>query len=284
MGYDVSYHPISPEEMDKLYFSQLKLLKETGKSNISEIVKERDFKGKEEYEDVIEEKYINVMDAAIKADTNEPFEKEHVFYLAVVQGLFHPYFYTRGTGFSILIEDIPSMKKYLTSWQDIKPMEIVNEVTDGIVENYSGGCYIGYDNVVKLLDDYENDKEIKNCIDEYYEQNSVTFIKALNYAKEHKVGLVEATEVIEPNPLDLKNTTTYSNLLNCDIDGALIYEETAFNQFANALKKEKELGLEKNEEKEENEKKDNSFVKGLKNLFGKHWLKTIFLIIIWIAP
>ena len=91
----------------------------------------------------------------------------------------------------------------------------------------------------KLLRDYEADGEIKEAIDEFYAQNLPVFLKALNLARELGVGLLEATEVVEPNPIDLNRSESFSNLFNCDPQGALIYAEIAAQQIGEAIERDK---------------------------------------------
>ena len=64
------------------------------------------------------------------------------------------------------------------------------------------------------------------------------FLKALRYASSKQLGLLEATEVVEPNPLDLDGSSCYSNLLNCDPAGAFLYREAALAQLAEIERKE----------------------------------------------
>ncbi len=45
--------------------------------------------------------------------------------------------------------------------------------------------------------------------------------KALTAAAELGVGLLEATEVVEPNPIRPNESTSYSNLYHCDRDGGV---------------------------------------------------------------
>lgn len=93
-------------------------------------------------------------------------------------------------------------------------------------------------NVAKLKADYEADGEIKEAIDGFYAQNLPAFLDALNYACELEIGLLEATEVVEPNPLDLNKSSSYSNLFNCDTKGAIIYAQTAVQQIREAVEQE----------------------------------------------
>ena len=62
------------------------------------------------------------------------------------------------------------------------------------------------------------------------------FLKALLHAKKERLGLLEATEVVEPNPMDLRSTNCRSYLMNCDMDGVMIYAETAKHQLEEAIR------------------------------------------------
>ena len=61
-------------------------------------------------------------------------------------------------------------------------------------------------------------------------------------ARELEVGLLEATEVVEPNPIDLNRSESFSNLFNCDTQGALIYAEIAAQQIGEAIERDKTGG------------------------------------------
>ena len=73
-------------------------------------------------------------------------------------------------------------------------------------------------------------------------QNLPVFLNALNLARELGVGLLEATEVVEPNPIDLNRSESFSNLFNCDTQGALIYAEIAAQQIDEAIERDKAGG------------------------------------------
>lgn len=61
--------------------------------------------------------------------------------------------------------------------------------------------------------------------------------KALTAAAELGVGLLEATEVVEPNPIAPNESTSYSNLYHCDRDGMYLYIDMAIRQIAQAMGK-----------------------------------------------
>jgi hypothetical protein len=60
-------------------------------------------------------------------------------------------------------------------------------------------------------------------------------LKALGVAKELGTGLLEATEVIEPDPMNLNASLCYSNLFHCDTEGPLLYADIAMRQIAEAI-------------------------------------------------
>ena len=164
----------------------------------------------------------------------------------MAQGYFREYFYTRGTAFSFLAEQSSKFKSYISDWREVLPAEFLaefsGEIHNEIVENYCCGAYLGADNVQKLLRDYEADGEIKSAVDKFYAQNLPVFLKALNLTRELGLGLLEATEVVEPNPIDLNRSESFSNLFNCDPQGALIYAEIAAQQIGEAIGRSKACG------------------------------------------
>lgn len=233
MGYDISYHAIGKDEISQWYFKPLKLAQKGDFEAIAKIAREV---GMDEF---YAEKYADGFRSALEYGTQGIFNKTHGFHIAVAQGYFREYFYTRGTAFSFLAEQSSKFKPYISDWREVLPAEFLaefsGEIHNEIVENYCCGAYLNADNVRKLLRDYEADGEIKSAVDEFYAQNLPVFLKALNLARELEVGLLEATEVVEPNPIDLNRSESFSNLFNCDTQGALIYAEIAAQQIGEAI-------------------------------------------------
>ena len=60
--------------------------------------------------------------------------------------------------------------------------------------------------------------------------------KALTSAVELGAGLLEATEVVEPDPISPNESTSYSNLYHCDRDGVYLYIDTVSGQLADAIR------------------------------------------------
>ena len=240
MGYDISYHAIGKEEISQWYFKPLKLAQKGDFEAIAKIAREA---GMDEF---YVEKYTDGFRSALQYGTQGIFNKTHGFHLAVAQGYFREYFYTRGTAFSFLAEQSFKFKPYISDWREVLPAEFLaefsGEIHNEIIENYCCGAYLSVAGVQNLLRDYEAGGEVKSAVDEFYAQNLPVFLKALNSAAELGVGLLEATEVVEPNPIDLNKSESFSNLFNCDQQGALIYAEIAAQQIGEAMQRDKAVG------------------------------------------
>lgn len=251
MGYDISFHPISEEKIQEWYFDVLE-----DKTLVKSLAKK--YKIDSDDDGFYENKYLEIVEMGIKATPEQDFDSSHAYYLANIQGLFGDFFYVRGASFSF-IEDEPIMDKYYIKWENIIPKEY-NKYTiyNEIQSNYYAGKFISYTNVCQLLEDYKLDKNIKTILENQFSHKRITILlKALNYAKEHKLGLLEADGVMEPNPTDLNNSTCYSNLFNCDIEGPLLFQEAVAEQL-----------LEINEQQEETPSETPKKKGFFKRLFG----------------
>jgi hypothetical protein len=234
MGFDVSYHPISEAELKDWYFSAL----------------EDDFKvdllgAQYRIDPFYIEKYRGVIKAGRDAASDSYFDKTHAFFAAIVQGFFRSYFYTRGAAFSSLVDAAPSCQRFTKSWEDILGREIGQPVQNRIVENYCGGVYIPAEQVKLLLDEIGQDTGLRGQATEFFGDGTIeVFLKALDFAAKNDLGILEATEVITPDPLDLNKSQSYSNIYNCDKDGVLLYADTTARQIAEAIAAEEQQGTE----------------------------------------
>ena len=90
----------------------------------------------------------------------------------------------------------------------------------------------------QLLRDLEQNKKVLEDLEELWcDGQLVVLKKALTAAAELGVGLLEATEVVEPNPIAPNESTSYSNLYHCDRDGVYLYIDMAIRQIAQAMGK-----------------------------------------------
>ena len=162
MGYDITFHPISEEQMDAWYFSLMDSLAKGDTSRLEAVAEEAGM------DPFYINKYRDLMKYAAGTPPSERFETTHGFYMAVVQGFFRKHYYVRGTAVSFMAEEYPLMERYITPWKDILPEGILPPAQQGIVENYSVGVYLSAEQAKELLSDYERNKEVREAVDDYF--------------------------------------------------------------------------------------------------------------------
>ena len=216
MGYDVSFHPISPEEMREWYFAPLTWIQQGQEEKVLALAAQHGM------EDFYAEKYLNTLRVGAETESNELFDKSHGFYIAVIQGFFRDYY-------SFLVEQKPEYARYFTSWEQITPVSFPNPMQNRIIENYCSGVYLSPDQVIQLLKDMEQDPKVLDDLEGLWSNGQI--------AAKSGVGLLEATEVVEPNPISPNESTSYSNLYHCDRDGVYLYIDAVSGQLADAIGK-----------------------------------------------
>lgn len=235
MGYDVSFHPISPDEIQEWYFTPLTWIQQGQEEKVLALAAQYGI------EDFYAEKYLDTLRVGAETESNELFDKSHGFYIAVIQGFFRDYYYTRGSAFSFLLEEKPDYARYFTPWAQVVPTAFPNPAENRIVENYCSGVYLSPDQVMQLLKDMEQDPKVCEDLERIWSNGQFAVLKkALSAAAELGAGLLEATEVVEPNPISPNESTSYSNLYHCDRDGVYLYMDLTMQQLAQAMEKEKD--------------------------------------------
>lgn len=234
MGFDVSWHPISQKEMYRWYFDRLEEVRSGDHAGLLALAEEYKIGSGHGNEKFCAGRFQEIMDTAAKVQPGEAFDKTHSYILAAVQGLFRTYYYTRGGLYSNLM-DQPAMAAYTLPFQKILGDRLKNPVQNRILENYSGGVYIPEDQVSRLLADGQSGP-VRRALEQVFGNTLPVFFKALEHAKREGLGLLEATEIIEPNPLNVQETVCRSYLNNCDFDGVAIYVETCRKQLEGAIR------------------------------------------------
>ena len=98
--------------------------------------------------------------------------------------------------------------------------------------------YLSPDQVIQLLKDMEQDPKVLDDLEGLWSNGQIAVLKkALSAAAKSGVGLLEATEVVEPNPISPNESTSYSNLYHCDRDGVYLYIDAVSGQLADAIGK-----------------------------------------------
>lgn len=235
MGYDVSFHPISPDEIQEWYFTPLTWIQQGQEEKVLALAAQYGI------EDFYTEKYLDTLRVGKKTEPDELFDKSHGFYIAVIQGFFRDYYYTRGSAFSFLLEEKPDYARYFTPWAQVVPTAFPNPAENRIVENYCSGVYLAPEQVLNLLRDLEQENVVQKDLEEHWSNGQFAVLKkALSAAAELGVGLLEATEVVEPNPISPNESTSYSNLYHCDRDGVYLYIDTVSAQLADVIGRSEE--------------------------------------------
>ena len=235
MGYDVSFHPISPDEIQEWYFTPLTWIQQGQEEKVLALAAQYGI------EDFYAEKYLDTLRVGAETESNELFDKSHGFYIAVIQGFFRDYYYTRGSAFSFLLEEKPDYARYFTPWAQVVPTAFPNPAENRIVENYCSGVYLSPDQVMQLLKDMEQNPKVCEDLERIWSNGQFAVLKkALTAAAELEVGLLEATEVVEPNPISPNESTSYSNLYHCDRDGVYLYIDTVSAQLADVIGRSEE--------------------------------------------
>ena len=231
MGYDVSFHPISPEEMREWYLTPLTWVQQSQEEKVLSLAAQYGI------EDFYAEKYLDTLRVGAGTEPDELFDKSHGFYIAVIQGFFRDYYYTRGSSFTFLMEEKPEYARYFTPWAQAVPKVFSNPAENQIIENYCSGVYRSPSQVLQLLRDLEQKPKVLEDLKGIWRDGQFTVLKkALNAAAELGVGLLEATEVVEPNPIRPNESTSSSNLHHCDRDGVYLYINTVIRQIEDAIR------------------------------------------------
>lgn len=235
MGFDISYHPIKETEITAWYFNQFEDLVDKNYQQANQLAEDFGI------EDFYRQKYIDTLTIGVDTEPAAVFDESHGYYIAVIQGFFRPYFYIRGGAFSFLLDKHPVYEAYTQHWQDLLPYTFDNPIKNRIRNNYSSGVYIPYPKLEQLYQDYHKDPKVREELDTFFSEGRLAiFLQAIRYCREHQLGLLEATEVVEPNPLDLNASPCYSNLFHCDLDGPMLYRDTALAQIS-AIEQQQKL-------------------------------------------
>lgn len=220
MGYDVTYHPVKPEEVRGLYFDHL------GDREAHERL------GVQFGLDPSDVDRLGAMwDIACDVPDETPFNKGHGFLLALVAGFLRRYWYLRGGAFSFLLEDHPEFRRYVTDWRAVVPTQYLSaDFVGEINQNHCSGLYLGPDQLGELKASYQTDQEVRAAMGEVFGETLPIFWMAADYAVEHGYGLIEATDLYCPHPFQPEATKTMIPPDKCVPDGVVLYMKTAARQ------------------------------------------------------
>ncbi len=237
MDFSVSYHPISKTQMHTWYFDAFE---DIGVCNtLKQRISQRQCKEhtQEEVQAYYKNKYKTVIEHSRALDYDN-FNKWHAYFIAISQGFFETFFFVQGSAISGII-DTQFHQTYVSDWTDIVPSAYIENLhyTNKLQGAFSGGAYLSYEQVEKLLHDYKNDPAIKEILEEQFPGKKIeVFVAALQYASQNHQGLLEATKVIEQKPELFEEPECFSNVFNCDVTSAAVYTAELAEHFEKIYK------------------------------------------------
>lgn len=222
MEWHISYHPLKVSEIRDCYFAVL-----------DNPTLEKKVARQYEINDLFTQRLSEVYQTA---RTSQPasFQASHGFSLAVVAGILRKYWYVHGSAFSSAVEKDSREMRYSSLWKALVPQEYQHgQIENGISTHCSSGAYLSLAALQRLRVDYAGDARRWAIIEDTFSHGRLAvFWKAVDYAINHQMGLLEATDVITPDPINPNNTRCYSNVLNCEQDGILLYQEAVAQQLS----------------------------------------------------
>jgi len=219
MGFDVTYHPVTEHALHAWYFDFL-----LSDASVANRCRTHD----------VPDLFRAKIEAWVAADRALPagssFDATVGFHAAAACGIFSRYHYLRGCRLS----KIQSIGRYTKAWHEIVPTITAHSpARNRAVQNYSSGVFIPPESVRGLRHDIDADPRLRDEIRVEFPDSHFDVLRtALDEAIVSRAGLLEATDVIEPDPFDLNRTTGASNRLNCELAGPLLYRDTARLQTA----------------------------------------------------
>ncbi|NLZ70859.1 MAG: hypothetical protein GX907_05950 [Clostridiaceae bacterium] len=171
--------------------------------------------------------YRRILLAGAATPPEASFEATHGLHLAAAQGFFRQYFYTGDRGFTLLKDRLTLFRDFLQSWERILILPPNNPLLYGFAERSegalasaggaaSGGVFISYSRVLRLLTALEVNSVARQGFREYFNEYQSVFMAALEYCRINVCGLLEATGVYNFNAADPGKTTSLTNPTRCD--------------------------------------------------------------------
>ncbi|MBP0714333.1 hypothetical protein ABXK61_13520 [Burkholderia sola] len=221
MGFDISYHPMREEEIQVCFLDlrQDRAARSAIFDRFQLDAQDRHTVGQ-------------LLDIEFE---NSSFNDNLGFCLAAVAGYYRKYWYLRGSACSFVINRFPEFVRYTRSWNELIPPGQLGEWENTLGANYRVGCYLSEAGVVALLSDLDRCPNVASIMASAFSHGRLAvFRKALAYAAEHRTGLIEASEIVEPHPLDLGASGFATKADHCEMEGIALYMADAIDQISTA--------------------------------------------------
>lgn len=228
MGFDVTYHPVSTEELTSWCIERLPEIRTKNFEGALRVSQEMRLSEEDT------RKYLNLLDQVASFKEDAPFGSNLGFGCAAIQGMFRTFFYTRNSSLTNFFRNNNLSTQYLCSIEE--DLGLTTQASPGFIqENYCAGVWLSAASVKALLALLGEDPVAKQAFEENFPNGQAEVVlDALRLAEAYDLGLLEATDVVEPNPLDLNTSKACTKLENCDAAGALLYRDMALQQLRDA--------------------------------------------------
>lgn len=202
MGCDISYHPISRAEIRHWCLDRLEEVRAGDLSIVKRMVGEINCGQVTGQGAFLFDRYLGLLQEMLEGDCKGPKEADIQNVgrrLALVQGLFRTYYYTREKALVSAFQHDPELAEYTLSLEETLIEMGYDPPRGESLGARSRGIFIPEERVPALLSDYESGKR-RRALDLGFGGTVPVFLMALNHARREGAGLLEATGVVAPGP------------------------------------------------------------------------------------
>ena len=210
MGYDITYHPLSEEDLRSYVINVVaNPVPETYRPLLSELTTEGE--DQEFIESGIYSRFPEFKRKILNGKGNA--KSTTGFAAAALAGYLHPYWYCRNGALSYLCENEAEFASFMKKdWGEI-PENLrlyFEEAFTPFNDHYQAGVYIPADKI-KALKLAIEDSMYNEAVSEHIGyRNYDCLLSAISYCEEHEVGLLEATDIFVP--ISGETSTFHDNL------------------------------------------------------------------------
>ena len=215
MGFDVTYHPFAPSEVCTRYFDHFE-----DKDAYARLAQEW---GLDENRKVMLQAFLAMGREFVEGKS---LQQGHAYHIAMVSGLLRKYWYLRSCRFSRLLE-FPEFSRYVIEWRELVPdgRHRENLIPDRGIR-YRCGVFLSPQGLKQLRADYDRDEVVHSGMNRVFPRAWLgIFWKAVDYAIEREMGLIEAIDLDAPNPSGSGGSYGLLPLEHRDVEGVELYKE-----------------------------------------------------------
>ena len=233
MGFDITFHTIRRDALELRYLSRLPEVARGDESGARQVAADAGLSAESL------DTYLYILQTGAKKDPADPalvLENTHAYFACAVSGLFDRYWYARDACFTFLLEDpdtAPLFQGAFSTWRDLAP-ELPGACEGRIPENWAAGAVASPAQCRALASSIAAGDERGQAIARHFGPFLPSLTSALQAAVLKGAWLAEATEVIEPDPMDPGASECVSDAANCDPAGLKAWHELALAQLREA--------------------------------------------------